>query len=105
MCIKETACNGCDHVKVCKYREEFLKAQEAVENASISIGGEPVSAIECVESIKLRCKFREHKGDAWNKSSIGDFIPLQKIESPSGPDIFRDSITTAGDVSRGIECQ
>lgn len=76
MLITETACNGCDHVKVCKHSEEFLKAQEAVENASISIGiphgSKPISAIECVEPIKLRCKFREHKVDTWNSMTTRD---------------------------------
>lgn len=78
MLITETACNGCDHVKVCTHSEEFLKAQEAVENASISIGiphgSKPISAIECVEPIKLRCKFREHKVDMWTARSAADHI-------------------------------
>lgn len=99
MLITETACNGCDHVNVCKHREEFLKAQEAVMNASISIGGKPISAIECVEPIKLRCKFREHKVDAWSKSSIGDSTSVKQFENTTGQPAFpyRDSITTAGD--------
>ena len=74
MLITETACNDCDHAKVCRHREEFLKAQEAVENASISIGSKPISAIECVEPIKLRCKFREHKVDMWNSITTQNTI-------------------------------
>ena len=64
----ETACTKCTHRNVCKYKEEFLEAQEAVSNAVI--GSDPVSkdgivhqgfryisGIDYIEPVKLHCKY------------------------------------------------
>ena len=35
---KETACTSCMHCKVCKHKEEFLKAQHAVDEVTVYLG-------------------------------------------------------------------
>ena len=64
--IAGTACEKCRHSAVCKYSEELLAAQEAINDASIVIeihvdgmiqySSRPVASIDCIEPVKLRCK-------------------------------------------------
>ncbi len=80
--VMETACSRCKHLNVCKYKEEFLKAQEAVNNATIlveesdlsgkaQLGARYISDIDYIEPIKLRCKH-------------ADYIPYSKTRSDPG---------------------
>lgn len=69
--IAGTACDGCKHYPVCKFSEEFISAQKAVDEVAIHFATEldgktnhaskPVSCIEYIEPIKLKCKYAEHK--------------------------------------------
>ena len=36
--VNETQCTYCDHRHVCSYKEQFLAAQKAVDEVSVSIG-------------------------------------------------------------------
>jgi hypothetical protein len=71
MAVKETSCTRCKHLHVCKFKEEFLDAQNAVENTTIVVkqtdptGKEQIhtryiSDIDYIEPIKLRCKHAEY---------------------------------------------
>lgn len=68
--ITGTACDGCKHFDVCKFSEEFTNAQQAVSRASIPVvteedgkmrhGSRPISCINYIEPIRLRCKYTEY---------------------------------------------
>lgn len=65
--VRETIYTSCSHLPVCKLKETYLKAQEAVNNCSIyedmvDGDGEPVtkitriSAFDFIMPVTLRCK-------------------------------------------------
>ena len=71
MASKETSCTRCKHLHVCKFKDEFLEAQNAVDNTTISVkqmdtsGKEQfyeryLSDIDYIEPIRLRCKHAEY---------------------------------------------
>lgn len=49
--VKETCCTRCAHREVCQYKEEFLAAQNAVDEVSVHL---PVKDEHTVKSILLR---------------------------------------------------
>ena len=61
--VRETACTNCIHHIICKHKEEYLNAIEALYNASISfdhdgkIATKKVTNVECISSIEVLCKF------------------------------------------------
>lgn len=69
--VTGTACDGCKHFDVCKFSEEFISAQQAIDHASISVtieddgkmqhGIRPISNIDYILPIKLQCKYMERK--------------------------------------------
>lgn len=71
MGVKETACTRCKHLHVCKFKDEFLDAQNAVDNVIMSgkqideTGKEQfyeryLSSIDYIEPVKLKCKHAEY---------------------------------------------
>ena len=64
MVCKETICTGCAHREICSLKEEFLNAQEAVDNAIVSrksgtsdkICMIDLRNITFIEPVKLVCK-------------------------------------------------
>lgn len=68
--ITGTACEKCGHSSVCKYREEFLAAQEAVNDASIAIKtqvdgmtqyeSKPIALLDYIGPVKLHCKYANY---------------------------------------------
>ena len=67
--ITGIACDGCKHYPVCKFSEEFISAQQAVDEAAIHFTTEqdgktayasrPISCIDYILPIKLQCKYME----------------------------------------------
>lgn len=63
-CVKETLCTRCEHRIVCKYKEDYLKIIESVNNASVCLKDEDgkhcmkkVTDYDFIEEIKVRCKY------------------------------------------------
>lgn len=64
----ETACTSCSHLKVCKFKEEFLKAQTAVNDVTVYLGDGcmiKLRDIKYIPTVQLRCDYYEYfKGGA-----------------------------------------
>ena len=60
--ITGTACDNCKHYFVCKFKEEFISAQKAVSEATIH-NAKPISCLECIEPIRLECRYAEYELD------------------------------------------
>ena len=59
MTCKETACTSCAHREVCKYKEEFLKAQSAVDEVTVHLSDKRfirLRDIQWISPVGLRCK-------------------------------------------------
>lgn len=58
--VNETQCTYCGHRHVCSYKEQFLAAQKAVDEISVSIGDGSyikLNAISWIQPVKLMCSF------------------------------------------------
>ena len=58
--VKETACTTCTHREVCKYKDEFLAAQKAVDDTFMNLlNGERkrLVNISYIKPVELKCKF------------------------------------------------
>lgn len=66
---KETLCTNCDHREVCSLTKEFLAAQQAVDNLTVSLGDRTMKdlrdfswikavSLECVHFTEKRPKMR-----------------------------------------------
>lgn len=56
---KETMCTSCDHREVCRFRDEFLKAQQAADDVTVYLGDNSVKRLrdfDYIEPITLKCK-------------------------------------------------
>lgn len=67
---KETQCTRCQHRTVCKYKETFLKAAEAVDHAVMyteiiepdkqdgtAVKAQKVASLPFLQPIELQCKY------------------------------------------------
>ena len=66
---KETACTSCSHREVCKLKEEFLKAQIAVDEVTVTLDeGRFIKLrdINWISAVNLQCKhhYKEFQGGA-----------------------------------------
>lgn len=50
---KETLCTRCAHLQVCNKSEQFLRVVKALENVSISIGGEGLIGLRDIPWVRL----------------------------------------------------
>jgi hypothetical protein len=65
MVVKETCCTNCAHREICSLTKQFLKAQEAVDNATVTLGEDSegrhrftdLRNIKWIEPVKLVCKY------------------------------------------------
>ena len=60
---EETACSTCSHLGVCKFKDEFLKAQTAVNDVTVSLGGGGIIRlrdIQWIPPVKLRCNYYDY---------------------------------------------
>lgn len=56
---KETACSTCTHREVCSLKDEFLKAQSAVDDATVYLGEGRMKKLRdysWITTPDLRCK-------------------------------------------------
>ena len=64
----ETACTKCSHREVCKFKEEFLKAQTAVNDVTVYLGENrmvKLRDIAYIPTVDLRCNYYDYsKGGA-----------------------------------------
>ena len=54
----ETACTTCAHRDVCKYKADFLKAQAAVNDVTVSLDGNRLMRLrdmKWIPAVMLRC--------------------------------------------------
>lgn len=66
MISKETCCTNCSHQPVCSFKDDFMKAQKAVDGISVTLG-ETEKGIEMKDLCKfdfilpiiLQCKYYE----------------------------------------------
>lgn len=59
----ETACTNCAHLKVCKFKEEFLKAQDAVNDVMVHLGDNRMIRlrdIKWIPAVILRCEYYDY---------------------------------------------
>ena len=61
MCgVKETQCTHCNHLQICSFKAQFLAAQKAVDEVTVSTGDhlmcETLEKFGCHEGVKI---FRE----------------------------------------------
>ncbi len=61
--VRETCCSKCIHYEVCKMATEFLKAQQAVNDLTVTLGQTEngvkmirLHDIDYIESVNLVCK-------------------------------------------------
>ena len=55
----ETLCASCDHRDVCKLRDEFLKAQQTVDDVTVSLGDHKLKRLrdfDYINPVNLQCK-------------------------------------------------
>lgn len=64
-CCKETPCTYCVHRPVCKHKDDFLKAIQAVNEATVHEHEEnrmkmtQVVNIDCVADISVTCRYHQ----------------------------------------------
>ena len=63
-CVKETLCTRCEHRKVCKYMQDYLKVVGSVYNANVCFEAEngkhgmnKVTDYDFIGEIKIPCKY------------------------------------------------
>ena len=63
-CVKETLCTKCEHREVCKYKLDYLKVMESVNNASVCFETEDgkhcmkkVTNYDFIGEITVPCKY------------------------------------------------
>lgn len=69
--VKEAQCARCAHFEVCALKEEFLAAQEAIDNTSMSFKEKDLDRVaivyirnlDWIKPIELQCKHYMKKGD------------------------------------------
>ena len=49
---KETLCSHCGHLQVCSLKEQFIAAQEAVDNVQVSLGDHTMKDLRSFDWIK-----------------------------------------------------
>jgi hypothetical protein len=60
---RETACTNCSHREVCKFKEEFLKAQTAVNDVTVYLGENrmvKLRDIAYIPTVDLRCNYYDY---------------------------------------------
>lgn len=56
---KETQCTTCAHIEICMLKKEFLKAQESVDDVTVSLGDHRLKRLrdfDWITAPNLRCK-------------------------------------------------
>ena len=56
---KETACTTCAHREVCKLKDEFLNAQSAVDDVTVTLGENRFKKLrdfDWITAVTLHCK-------------------------------------------------
>ena len=66
---KEPICTSCDRREVCKFRDEFLKAQQTADDITVCLGNGAMKKLrhfDYIERVELKCKHwkLESKGGA-----------------------------------------
>ena len=59
----ETACTNCSHREVCKFKDEFLKAQAAVNDVTVYLGENrmiKLRDIKFIPAVMLRCNYYDY---------------------------------------------
>lgn len=57
--VKETLCTRCFHREICSLKEQFLAAQNAVDNVFVSLGDHSsikLGDIQSIKPVELMCK-------------------------------------------------
>ena len=60
--VRETQCTRCMHRHICKYKEVYLKAVEAVSKVEVIENGitrTPITMLEFLNPIELDCRYEE----------------------------------------------
>lgn len=55
---EETQCTHCDHLQVCSLKEQFLKAQNAVNEVTVGVGDRGIKYLrdfDWIKRVKLEC--------------------------------------------------
>lgn len=55
---EETLCTHCDHFQVCSFKEQFLKAQNAVNEITVGVGDRGIKYLrdfDWIKPVKLEC--------------------------------------------------
>ncbi len=58
-CSEETQCTHCDHLQVCSFKGQFLKAQNAVNEVTVCVGDRGIKYLrdfDWIKRVKLECK-------------------------------------------------
>lgn len=61
----DTACSNCKHINVCKFKEDFLKAQAAVNDVTVPLGDNRLIRlrdIKWIPAVMLPCDYYEYNG-------------------------------------------
>ncbi len=57
---EETQCTHCGHLQVCSFKEQFLKAQKAVNEVTVGVGDRGIKYLrdfDWIKRVKLECKY------------------------------------------------
>lgn len=58
--VKETQCTRCNHLQVCSYKVQFLAAQKAVDDVTVSTGDRSfinLRDISWIRPVSLECSY------------------------------------------------
>ncbi len=56
--VKETLCSHCGHLQVCSLKEQFLKAQNAVNEVTVGLGDRGIKYLrdfDWIKPVTLEC--------------------------------------------------
>lgn len=71
---KETQCTHCIHKDICSKKEDFLRAQKAVDNTFVGLGdnsGIYLRDITWIEPVNLSCKHFYHELVTRDRNILG----------------------------------
>jgi hypothetical protein len=57
---EKTQCSSCEHCKVCSFKEQFQKAQNAVDKVTVSLGDRSLKYLrdfDWIKKVELECTY------------------------------------------------